>query len=74
METDDILPHSNEAENQNKFDKIFNVFYRKYQLGIFAYDLPCQHVHTNKIELQCRSPDELATTRFYCLDCETFIE
>lgn len=43
-------------------------------MGIFAYDLPCQHLHTKNIELQCRAADELATTKFICLDCETFIE
>lgn len=58
----------------DRFDKVLNAFYYKYQLGIFAYDLPCQHYHTKKIELQCRSADELATTKFFCLDCETFVE
>lgn len=57
-----------------RYDKIFDIFYRKYELGIFAYDLPCQHLKTHKIELQCRAADELATTKFFCLDCETFIE
>lgn len=61
-------------KNVEKYDKIFNVFYHKYKIGVFAYDLPCQHVNTKKIELQCRSADELATTRFLCLDCETMIE
>lgn len=58
----------------NIYDKVFDVFYYKHKMGIFAYDLPCQHLHTRKIEMQCRSADELATTKFYCIDCETFIE
>lgn len=55
-------------------DKVFDVFFYKHQIGIYAYDLPCQHPRTKKIELQCRSADELATTKFLCLDCGTFIE
>lgn len=46
----------------------------KHQIGVFAYDLPCQHIRTKNIELQCRAADELATTKFICLDCGTFIE
>lgn len=67
--------NSNESSYcTNRYDKIFNVFYQKYKLGVFAYDLPCQHLRTNKREIQCRSSDELATIKFFCLDCETFIE
>lgn len=62
------------GKNLGYFDRVFNVFYKKYELGIFAYDLPCQHLNTKKIEMQCRAADELATTRFFCIDCETFIE
>lgn len=68
---------SNRLDKQtrlDRYDNIFDAFYAKYELGIFAYDLPCQHLQTKKIELQCRSADELATTKFYCLDCDTFIE
>lgn len=57
-----------------KYDKIFDNFNEKYVSGVYAYDLPCQHWNSKKIELQCRSADELATTKFYCFDCETFIE
>lgn len=70
--------NSSHAEQQktitNKYDKVFDIFYQKYKLGIFAYDLPCQHIRTNLKEMQCRASDELATIKFFCLDCETFIE
>lgn len=60
--------------NLEKFDRVFDIFFRKHELGIYAYDLPCQHLHSKKIEIQCRAADELATMKFFCLDCETFIE
>lgn len=63
-----------ENKNVNQLDNVFDCFYHKYKTGIFAYDLPCQHLNTKKIELQCRSADELATTTFFCFDCETSIE
>lgn len=60
--------------NVSRFDKVFCVFFKKYERGIFAYDVPCQHQNTRKMEMQCRAADELQTMRFYCLDCETYIE
>lgn len=56
------------------YDKVIDAYFRKHEIGVFAYDLPCQHIHTKNIELQCRSADELAATKFICLDCNTFIQ
>lgn len=63
-----------DANSLELYDRVFDVFYRKHELGVFAYDLPCQHVNTRSIEVQSRAADELAATKFICLDCGTFIE
>lgn len=74
LQKNPIIEEESKENDLKKFDKVFDVFFHKHKTGIYAYDLPCQHLKTKKIELQCRSADELATTKFLCLDCEIFIE
>lgn len=62
------------TKNLQMYDRVFDLMYRKHELGIYAYDLPCQHLRTRNIEMQCRAADELAAVKFICLDCGTFIE
>lgn len=60
--------------NLQQWDKLFDCFYYKHENKIYAFDVPCQHLHTRQIEIQNRSSDELAATKFYCYDCEMFID
>lgn len=60
--------------NLGRYDRVIDAVNRKYVDGLFAYDKRCSHENSKKIEEQQRSADELVTTRFFCLDCETFIQ